>query len=37
MTATSADEAVKCLGEHAQRIAAAAQAPGPRMASLTDM
>lgn len=37
MAATTADEAVKCLDEHAQRIAAAAQAPGPRMASLTDM
>jgi Kef-type K+ transport system membrane component KefB len=37
MTATTADEAVKCLAEHSQRIAAAAQRPGPRMASLTDM
>jgi Kef-type K+ transport system membrane component KefB/mannitol/fructose-specific phosphotransferase system IIA component (Ntr-type) len=33
----SADEAVKCLDEHSRRIAAAAQASGPRMASLTDM
>jgi Kef-type K+ transport system membrane component KefB len=37
MTATSADEAVKCLEEHSRRIAAAAQGSGPRMASLTDM
>jgi len=37
MATTTADEAVKCLDEHAQRISAAAQAPGPRMASLTDM
>lgn len=33
----SADEAVKCLDEHSRRIAGAAQASGPRMASLTDM
>ncbi len=37
MTATTADEAVKLLGAHAARISAAAQAPGPRMASLADM
>ena len=34
---TSVDEAVKCLDEHSRRIAAAAQASGPRLASLTDM
>lgn len=37
MGATTPDEAVKCLDEHAQRISAAVQAPGPRMASLADM
>lgn len=34
---STVDEAVKCLDEHATRIAKAAQASGPRMASLTDM
>ena len=37
LTMTTADEAVKCLDEHGRRIAAAAQASGPRMASLADM
>ena len=31
------EEAVKCLDEHSRRIAGAARASGPRMASLTDM
>lgn len=31
------EEAVKCLDEHSRRIAGAARAAGPRMASLTDM
>jgi mannitol/fructose-specific phosphotransferase system IIA component (Ntr-type) len=34
---TTADEAVRCLDEHSRRIAAAASAAGPRMASLADM
>jgi Kef-type K+ transport system membrane component KefB/mannitol/fructose-specific phosphotransferase system IIA component (Ntr-type) len=34
---TKVEEAVKCLEVNGQRIAAAAQAPGPRMASLTDI
>jgi Kef-type K+ transport system membrane component KefB/mannitol/fructose-specific phosphotransferase system IIA component (Ntr-type) len=34
---TSADEAVRCLDEHSQRIKNEAQASGPRLASLTDM
>jgi len=33
----SAEEAVRCLDEHSRRIAGAARASGPRMASLTDM
>jgi Kef-type K+ transport system membrane component KefB/mannitol/fructose-specific phosphotransferase system IIA component (Ntr-type) len=37
MQATTADEAVQCLEENARRIAAAAQARGPSVASLTDM
>lgn len=36
LTKTS-DEAVRCLDEHSRRIAGAARASGPRMASLTDM
>jgi hypothetical protein len=37
LQATTADEAVKCLDEHGRRIASAARARGPTMASLTDM
>jgi len=37
LKATTVDEAVKSLDENARRIAAAAKASGPRMASLTDM
>lgn len=37
LRAESVDEAVRCLDEHSRRIAAAAQAAGPRMASLTDI
>ncbi len=34
---TTLEEAVRCLDESSRRIAAAAKAGGPRMASLTDM
>lgn len=37
LSTTTADEAVQCLDEHSRRIAQAAHASGPRLASLTDM
>jgi len=37
LATTNADEAVRCLDEHSQRIKQKAQASGPRMASLTDI
>ena len=37
LTMATTDDAVRCLDEHSRRIAAAAQAGGPRLASLTDM